>query len=134
MRTIGTVAESKHLQKNIQGPESLAMVEEEEFLTLLDICCRPGGASANGSSERRSQLAQISWLWVMNLSRRITTPYLRTLPSSRRLLSAFRLSKLSQLCRFLSGSQNGGRSDFHGHRGSTIQYTPSEKASSNTTF
>ncbi|XP_044723776.1 KR domain-containing protein [Hirsutella rhossiliensis] len=43
MRTIGIVAESEKLRKNFEGSRSLAKIEEDEFLTVLDICCSPTG-------------------------------------------------------------------------------------------
>jgi acyl carrier protein len=41
MRTIGIVAETEKLHKNFEDAKSLRQVEEEEFLTLLDIYCDP---------------------------------------------------------------------------------------------
>lgn len=41
MRTIGIVAETKRLHKRLEDAMSLRQIEEEEFLTLLDIYCDP---------------------------------------------------------------------------------------------
>ena len=55
MRTIGIVAESETLHKNFEGSKSLAQIEEDEFLNVLDICCRPEGAFVSG--EAKSQIS-----------------------------------------------------------------------------
>ncbi|KAL1857091.1 Type I Iterative PKS [Diaporthe australafricana] len=39
MRSIGVVAETERLQQHFQGSKGFVLVEEAEFLSLLDICC-----------------------------------------------------------------------------------------------
>jgi acyl carrier protein len=41
MRSIGVVAETKRLQQHFQSSKGFIQVEENEFLSLLNICCDP---------------------------------------------------------------------------------------------
>ncbi|KAI1076952.1 polyketide synthase PksD [Whalleya microplaca] len=53
MRTIGVVAENKELKQKVQVSPALTAIEEDEFLTLMDVCCSPTPIAADSS---RSQL------------------------------------------------------------------------------
>lgn len=52
MRTIGIVAETETLQRNFERSIGLAQIEEDEFLTLMDICCNP----VESHTEKKSQM------------------------------------------------------------------------------
>lgn len=41
MRTVGIVAETKSLQKTMGTSHALMLIEEDEFLSLLNIYCDP---------------------------------------------------------------------------------------------
>ena len=42
MRTVGIVAESERLQQKLKDSPGLTEIEEDRFLSLMDICCGPG--------------------------------------------------------------------------------------------
>ncbi|KAH8200137.1 hypothetical protein TruAng_005708 [Truncatella angustata] len=54
MRTVGVVAENEGLKRTFEKYPGLTRIEEEEFLTLLEILCEP--ESSSPSSATRSQV------------------------------------------------------------------------------
>ncbi|KAF1852053.1 polyketide synthase PksD [Cucurbitaria berberidis CBS 394.84] len=51
MRSVGVVAEHEGLKRSFEKYQGLAPIEEEEFLTLMDIRCDPGYHSRTSTSE-----------------------------------------------------------------------------------
>ena len=49
MRTIGAIADNDSLRQRLEVSQALPQIEEDKFLSLLDICCRPCNRTAGAT-------------------------------------------------------------------------------------